>query len=124
MSLQHQYMPRKAVGINDPGALDRLVTLQSPTASPDTAGGPAITWATVATVWATKSALTGTRLLVAAMTSYEADVVFRIRWRSDVIAGWRVVHGSSTYEIKIVEELGRHHLQDLTCRAINQPTGG
>ena len=110
-------------GVNDPGDLDRQVVLQSPSAAADAGAGPAITWTTVATVWASKNALSGTRLLIAAMTSYEAEVSFRIRYRADVVAGWRLTHNGSTYEIKQVDELGRHHLQDLLCRAINQPTG-
>ena len=65
--------------------------------------------------------LTGSRLQISAQMRYDVLVRFRIRHRTDVRSGWRLVHGSSTYEITFTEELGRHHLLDLTCRAIDQP---
>ncbi len=124
MSLQNIYTKRAAVGVNDPGLLDRQVVLESPSGGVDASGNPMTIYSSVAVVWASKRALRGSRKLIGSMEAYEADVMFRIRWRADVSAGWRLVHGSSTYEIKETEELGRHHLIDLACLAVNQPTQG
>ena len=118
MSLQFQYAPRKAVGINDPGLLDRRVALQSPASSTDIYGGPVMTWALVDTVWASKAPLNGSRMELSSQTRYEVFVQFRIRHRTDVQAGWQLVHGTEVYEVTFTEELGRRHLLNLTCRLV------
>jgi SPP1 family predicted phage head-tail adaptor len=114
----------------DPGKLDRRIVIQSPTTTRDAGGGVVRTWSTLATVWAERTFLSGGRLFAAAAKNSEATVLFRIRYLGTVRAFMRVVHGQATYEIVAPPvELGRRHLMELECRAINQaavpvPAGG
>ncbi len=124
MALQHGFQSRRAHASIDPGRLDRRVSLQYPIESSDAVGGIATAWFEVAEVWAAKRPLSGARLFAAEMKNALDLTVFRIRHRTDVASFWRLVHGDDVYEIvPPVEELGRRHFLDLTCRAVNQTAG-
>ncbi len=120
MSLQFDFQSRKARFSPDPGRLDRRVTLQYPIATRDSAGGEVITWFIAATVWASKLATTTTRLYAAEAKSYLAELSYRIRHRTDIASGWRLVHGDDAYEVVELVEQGRRHLLDLGVRGVNQ----
>lgn len=106
----------------DPGLLDRRVILQYALLPRDAVGGAISSWLTSATVWAGKRFLSGSRLFAAEAKHYEADLIYRIRHRSDVVPGYRLVHGTSTFEVVATEEVGREQFLDLTCRKLDAPT--
>jgi SPP1 family predicted phage head-tail adaptor len=120
MSLLYGYQSRKARYSTDPARMDRRVVLQAGTKTRDALGAEVITWSTTDTVWASKTFQSGRRLYAGEEKHGEDIVIFRIRYLATVQRFWRVVHGDDTYEIISVDELGRQHLMDLTCRAIDQ----
>ncbi len=113
-------MSFEAKGSANPGALDRRVRLDYPLASRTADGGESVTWVTAASVWAALAVTSGGKSYAANASHYEAALAFRIRARSDIRAGWRLVHGDDVFEIVAVEELGRSHFLELTTRAIDQ----
>jgi SPP1 family predicted phage head-tail adaptor len=108
----------------NPGRMDRRVSLQSKATTRDAAGGPVVAWSTLASeVPAEKNPPRVGRLYAAEAKLSEANTIFRIRYRTDVMAFMRLVHGSATYEITGDPiEVGRAQFMDLACRALNQPT--
>ena len=123
MALQYNNAARRQAVSNDPGRLDRRITVQYSIPVRDTSGGQSLDWFDAATVWASLSFLRGNRLFAADKKSFEALVTYRIRHRGDVESGMRLIHGDDVFEIVSVEQLGRRHFLDLTCRAINQTLG-
>lgn len=122
MSLQHSTSARRE-GINDPGKLDRRITVQKQIYTRDGSGGAVLDWYDVATVWASLNFLHGGRLYAAQEKSFESISLYRIRYNSEVETGMRIIHGDDVLEIIGVDPLGRRHFLDLTCRATKQPTG-
>lgn len=117
-------MSLQAQGNTDPGRLDRRVTLQAPYQDRDENGASIPTWVNIADVWAAKSDQTGQRTFAAEDKQAIETVAFRIRHRLDVQNYWRLVNGNNVFEIiPPLEELGRRHFLNLTCRAVNQKTG-
>ncbi len=113
-------MSLEARGAANPGALDRRIRLDYPVASRNADGGESITWLEAANVWASRTFNTGGRLYAAEAKHFDAGLTYRIRARTDVAAGWRLVHGDDVFEIIAVEELGRLHLFELSVRSIDQ----
>ena len=101
------------------GKLNCRVVIKQPAAVQDAAGQPIPTWTTLATVWANIRSLNGLETIKGGAESSVAKASIRIRYRTDVTAAMRVVHGSTTYEIKAVlpDVEGRRHL-DLVCEVI------
>lgn len=123
MSLQYGYVSRKAAFSKDPGRLDRRIALLYSVPSRDAMGGEVKSWYEEATVWASKRVEPGRRIFSGDEKHSEAIITFRIRHRPDVAAFWRVIHGDDIYEIIAPPtELGRRHLLELQCLAIDQST--
>lgn len=102
------------------GPLNRLVTIQQPGTTQDEAGQPIPGWTTLATVWANIRHLSGVETIKADAPTSVVKASIRIRRRTDVTAAMRVVHGSTTYEIKAVlpDEESRERV-DLACEVIS-----
>lgn len=101
------------------GTLNRRVTIEQRTGSADTYGQPSTSWATLATVWASIVAPTGraaAELLAADRETSPVAWSVRIRFRTDVTAGMRVVDGTTIYTIETVipDMKGRVYV-DLVC---------
>jgi SPP1 family predicted phage head-tail adaptor len=116
-------MSLRPKGNQDPGQLDRRVALRYPVMSRDASGGKEVTWFESAVVWAKKTPLRGGRLFAAQGKHYEAELTYEIRHRSDVGAGWQLVHGDDVYEITAVAELGREARLELSCHGLDQSAG-
>jgi SPP1 family predicted phage head-tail adaptor len=101
------------------GSLNRQVTIQSPPTAEDALGQPTGSWTTVATVWANVRALNGLETIKGGAETSVAKASIRIRYRTDVTSAMRVVHGSTTYEIKAVlpDVAGKRHV-DLACSVL------
>lgn len=116
-------MSLRAQGNTNPGRLDRRVTLQYAVRERDAAGGQVPTWYDLATVSAAKIPVRGARFYAGESKHFETLVGYRIRHRSGVAAGMRLVHGDDVLEIVTPpEEQGRRQYLDLTCRGIDQTT--
>ena len=103
----------------DSRRLNRKVTLRHLIDGQDEAGQPVQTWATLATVWANIKHLSGVETIKANAETSAVKASIRIRYRSDLTAAMRVVHESTTYEIKAVmpDEAGRK-FTDLVCEVL------
>lgn len=106
------------------GRLNRRCVLQSPGTTQDELGQPIPGWTDVATVWADIRMATGVR---AGLESIKAGAVvsivpvsIRIRYRTGINAGMRIVHNLQAYEIKAVQpDVGGREYVDLVCEAVN-----
>lgn len=102
------------------GALNSRVTIQSPTATQDTAGQPIPTWADVTTVWANVRHLNGSESIKAHAEASTVKASIRIRRGPTVDASMRVVHGTTNYQIRAVlpDEVERDKI-DLVCEVVH-----
>ncbi|MDE2618895.1 MAG: phage head closure protein [Sphingomonadales bacterium] len=105
---------------SNPARLDRRVTLLAPEESRDAAGGVVRAWIDIATVWADWTPQTGREVQQAGQFLPLSTGTLRIRWRSGVAAGWRVVMAETTFELAAPPvEVGRRVYLDLVVRALS-----
>lgn len=101
------------------GTLSQRVTLQAPSVHVDEAGQPLTGWAEVAQVWASVRHQSGLSAIRSGMDASSAKASIRIRRKSGVHAGMRVLHGGAIYDIQaVLPDEGRVHL-DLLCAVKN-----
>lgn len=100
-----------------PGELDRRITLQAPSGSSDVYGQPSTTYAEVATVWASYKPVTLREYAVSRQAEAAVDATFRIRWRGDVQATWRILFGTLVFDIQSYVEIGRKGGLEILARA-------
>lgn len=102
------------------GPMRHRVQLQRVTLARDSVGEPIETWATYATVWASKLGGSGGERMVGQQVSGRAGVVLKIRYRNPLpTITERVVHNGSTYDINDVDdELDRHKTVVLSCTEV------
>ena len=81
------------------GKLDRLISLQSKTASKDAAGAPSLTWTTYASVWAAKAEQGSREFRAFGETLAETTALFTVRYLSTITAEHRIICDSRTFEI-------------------------
>ncbi len=86
------------------GTLRKRVVLQEEQRTPDGAGGYALSWASVATVWAEITPVSGHEVVASAGIEGHATHKVRMRWRDDLSlhSGMRLLHGSRTFNIRYV----------------------
>ena len=84
------------------GKLRYRVKLQSKDAGRDAWGQPSGSFGDVATVWADILYPNGKEQTSSGRETSVVEASVVIRKRSDVTAGWRVVHGTDVFEIKAV----------------------
>ena len=108
----------------DTRRLNRLVLIQKIGTTQDEAGQPVPGWENlIATgdgkIRANIRHLSGVETIKADAPTSAVKASIRIRYRTDVTAAKRVVHGSTTYEIKVVmpDEAGREYT-DLACEIV------
>jgi SPP1 family predicted phage head-tail adaptor len=101
------------------GKLNKRVSLeQSVAGSPavNDFGEPVVVWEELAEVWAAMEPLTGREFWAQQQVQSEITVRIRIRYRSDVLAGMRVVYNTAVYMIKnIIDPLEKHEELHLMC---------
>lgn len=98
------------------GMLRHRVTLQRFQQGQDAYGGPVETWEDVATVWASLEAMNGREFFASKQAQSEVTQRIRIRYRADVTADMRVVHGGRVFGIvaPLPDNRGRELV--LMCR--------
>jgi SPP1 family predicted phage head-tail adaptor len=93
------------------------VNLQAFTEQVDAYGGRVKAWTTYATVWAAIEPLSGKELLAAEGLVAEASVRVKIRYRSGVDPGDRVIFGSRTLDINAVVNRDERNVDlELLCK--------
>ena len=101
------------------GRLNRRVTLQSPSQSVDEIGQPIPGWTDVATVWGDIRLKSGLESIKAGASVSVVQASVRIRYRSGVNAGMRLVHNLVAYDIKaVMPDIGGREYFDLVCEAV------
>jgi len=101
------------------GRLRHRVTIEERSVTRDEFGGEVVTWSTFATCWAEISPFQGREFLEGRRLETELDTWIRIRYRSGVLPGMRVVWGDRTYGIEFVlhHDTGQRELR-LMCREL------
>lgn len=102
----------------NPGALRTRCQLQARTATQDAAGQPLETWTTFATVYADLRHISGLETVRADAIASTVRASARIRWRSDVNAGHRLLAESRTYNITAVLPEQTRRFVDLACEVV------
>lgn len=98
------------------GKLNSRVTIQAPGTAQDDAGQPLAAWSDVATVWANIALKSGLETIKGDAPVSVVQASIRIRYRTDLNAGMRVVHGSTQYDIRaVLPDNGRREFTDLVC---------
>lgn len=98
------------------GRLDRRVQLQSPTTARDDLGGHTESWTTEATVWAQVRDASGRELFQAQQAGMSVAKIVSIRYRSGVVAKWRVLnHDGTALRIGHIQTEGRNEWLNLFC---------
>lgn len=100
------------------GTLNRWVTLQRRVETPTGTGGTQVTWVDIASVWASIKHPSGMETVRSDFPVSVVKTSIRIRFRDDLDATCRVVHGATVYDIKAVlmDDVGREYV-DLSCEA-------
>lgn len=98
------------------GPLSRRVVLERPDRTEDDGGGAVVVWTPVATVWASIASSPAGDL--AAQDDLIARVAHRVRlrWRSDVLPGWRLKLGERVFRVvAAVDRDGARRWLHLDC---------
>lgn len=97
------------------GELDRRITIQRKSVARDAYGAEAITWVTLAVLWARRRDLTAREYNAAAEQQSARTVAYDIRYRTDLTTAMRIVEGSRMSSIVGIAEMGRREWLTLTC---------
>lgn len=102
------------------GSLTSRITIQRRAGGVDEWGTPLPeSWEDVAQVWASIRHMNGSEAIRAGAVASTVQASIRIRRRSGLDAGMRVLHKGTTYQIKAVlpDEQSREHV-DLVCEVV------
>lgn len=101
------------------GELRYRVTLQSHSQTQDSTGEILRTWVDVAPVWASIRFVSGISAIKADMDVSTVKASIRIRYRTGISAGMRVLHGGDVYEVQAVMPNMAGRYIDLVCEVKN-----
>ena len=100
------------------GKLDRQIVLKSYSETKGSAGGITETYTDVATFWADVIDLRGNQFFAAQQVNSGITTKFRIRYRSDIDARWRIGWKGKEYDIiGVPVEVGRNETLEIMARA-------
>ena len=99
------------------GKLDELIELKQPAEAEDGMGGRPATYTPVDTVWAEflKPRLATMQETGSVISEMVREI--RIRNRTDVRKGWRVIHGSKTFDVEHAYDPDRESTI-IVCREV------
>jgi SPP1 family predicted phage head-tail adaptor len=101
------------------GTLRHRITIQQQTVTRDTFGGETITWADLATVWASKAHKSSREFFAAQKINAETQELFVVRYRSGVTAKMRVSYDNRYYDIiGAYDPDGRKRELHLLCKEV------
>lgn len=102
------------------GTLRNKVVIQAQSSGQDDWGQPIDTWAPVTTVWADIRHQSGLETIKADSPASVVKASVRIRYRTGLNAGMRVVHGATIYNIlAIMPDEAKKQYLDLACEVVN-----
>lgn len=102
------------------GRLDSRVTIQAPGTTTDELGQPIPGWTDVALVWASIRQLSGVEAIKADATVSTVKASIRIRYRTGMNAGMRVVHGLRVYNVEaVLPDVGGREFVDLVAEVVS-----
>ena len=102
-----------------PGLLNSRVVVQQQSTTQDSLGQPLNTWSTFATVWANVRHTSGVESIKADALTPVVRASIRVRYRGDLTAAMRVVHGITTYNIvAVLPDIGGKEYVDLACEVL------
>ena len=102
-----------------PGLLNSRVVVQQQSTTQDALGQPLNTWSTFATVWANVRHTSGVESIKADALTPVVRASIRVRYRGDLTAAMRVVHGSTTYNVvAVMPDIGGKEYVDLACEVL------
>ena len=102
------------------GRLNRRCILQAPGTTQDELGQPIPGWTDVATVWGDVRLRSGLESIKAGATVSVVQASVRIRYRTGINAGMRVLVDSVPYEVLAVQpDVGGREYVDLVCQVVN-----
>lgn len=98
------------------GSLTTRLTIQAPGTAVDELGQPIPGWTDVATVWGDIRHMGGVESIKAGAVTSAVNASIRIRWRTGLDAGMRVLVGATVYEIKaVLPDMQRREYVDLVA---------
>lgn len=101
------------------GRLDTRITIQRKTGGTDAWGAPLPeAWEDYATIWANVRHLSGTESIKAGADVSVVRASIRIRHRSGIDAGMRIVAGAAVYDIEAVLPGQRREWLDLAAKMV------
>lgn len=101
------------------GRLNRRCVIQQPGTVQDELGQPIPGWTDVATVWASIRHLSGVEAIKADAAVSTVRASIRIRWRTGLNAGMRVVHDAQVYSIEaVLPDAGGREYVDLVAEVV------
>ena len=111
----------------DVGRLRDRVTIKTRSVARDAYGAEVVTWATLATVWASVETLSGREYLATisgGIPQVRSERLSRvvIRYRSDVREYMQISYGGRTLRIEQVLEVERREKLHLMCSESNEAT--
>ena len=98
------------------GQFDRRITIQQPSESQSDFGDMTITWSTLRTVWAHVLYKSGKEKEEAGRMTDITEIIFTIRYASDITQHMRISFDSNTYYIDEVLHHGRRKLTQLKTK--------
>lgn len=101
------------------GRLRNKVTIQAPGMTQAEDGQPIASWSTLATVWADIRTQGGLESIKSGAVTSVVKASVRIRHRTDITAGMRILHGSTTYHITaVLPDVAKRQYVDLVCEVV------
>ena len=98
------------------GAMRQRVTLQQESQTADGAGGYALNWTDVATVWAEIEPMSGREIRFARRLEARLSHVIALRYRSDITTAMRVSYDGRLFNIRAITNIGeRDRITKLYC---------
>lgn len=102
------------------GRLRNRVTLQRQTSGQDEIGQPITTWSDVDSIWADIRHVSGIETVKSGAIASIVKVSVRIRYRSDVDSGMRILGGATAYNISaILPDTSKKQYLDLVCEVVS-----
>lgn len=101
------------------GKFNRRITLQAPATGQDAAGQPLNGWVDVAQLWADIRTTGGLEAIKAGAATSVVQRSVRLRWRTGLNAGMRVLHGAAVYNVlAVLPDEATRQFVDLVCQEV------
>ena len=102
------------------GKLDRRLSVKTSTFAQDAAGQPVATETTLATIWAHKMEQRPSEVFNAGSDKVLEQIIFQVRYRTDITTSMVVVYKTNRFEIKGITEVGRNNRMNLICERMGE----